>query len=119
MGLFHYQIAVDLLSIYIKVSGFFGKNKSKKSIKGQKNWQKNLSNLNSDKKTFWIHAASHGEAIMASSLVIEILNHKNNLNTKKHKSWQDPYTNVTSNIALLLDQRDPKAIKIDSCGFPK
>lgn len=78
MGLFHYQIAIDLLSIYIKVSAFFGKNKSKKSIKGQKNWQKNLSNLNSDKKTFWIHAASHGEAIMASSLVKEILNQKNN-----------------------------------------
>ena len=78
MGLFHYQIAIDLLSIYIKVSAFFGNNKSKKSIKGQKNWQKNLSNLNSDKKTFWIHAASHGEAIMASSLVKEILNQKNN-----------------------------------------
>ena len=72
MGLFHYQIAIELLSIYIKVSAFFGNNKSKKSIKGQKNWQPNLSNLNSEKKTFWIHAASHGEAIMASSLVKEI-----------------------------------------------
>jgi 3-deoxy-D-manno-octulosonic-acid transferase len=78
MGLFHYQITIELLSIYIKVSAFFGNKKSKKTIKGQKNWQKNLSNLNSDKKTFWIHAASHGEAIMASLLVNEILSQKNN-----------------------------------------
>jgi len=60
MGLFHYQIAIELLSIYLKTSSFFGKNKSKKLIKGQKNWQKNLSNLSSEKKIFWIHAASHG-----------------------------------------------------------
>ena len=78
MGLFHYQITIELLSIYIKVSAFFGNKKSKKTIKGQKNWQKNLSNLNSDKKTFWIHTASHGEAIMASLLVNEILSQKNN-----------------------------------------
>jgi 3-deoxy-D-manno-octulosonic-acid transferase len=78
MGLFHYQIAIELLSIYLKTSSFFGKNKSKKLIKGQKNWQKNLSNLSSEKKIFWIHAASHGEAIMANSIVKKILNHKNN-----------------------------------------
>ena len=78
MGLFHYQIAIELLSIYLKASAFFGNSKSKKSIKGQKNWQKNLSNLNSDKKTFWIHAASHGEAIMANSIIKKILNQKNN-----------------------------------------
>jgi len=78
MGLFHYQIAIELLSIYLKTSAFFGNNKSKKSIKGQKNWQKNLSKLNSNKKTFWIHAASHGEAIMANSIIKKILNQKNN-----------------------------------------
>ena len=78
MGLFHYQIAIELLSIYLNASAFLGNNKSKNSIKGQKNWQKNLSNLSSEKKTFWIHAASHGEAIMASSIVREILIEKNN-----------------------------------------
>ena len=78
MGLFHYQIAIALLSIYLKTSAFFGNNKSKKSIKGQKNWQINLSNLSSEKKTFWIHAASHGEAIMANSIIKKILNQKNN-----------------------------------------
>ena len=78
MGLFHYQIAIELLSIYLKTSAFFGNNKSKKSIIGQKNWQKNLSKLNSNKKTFWIHAASHGEAIMANSIIKKILNQKNN-----------------------------------------
>lgn len=78
MGLFHYQIAIELLSIYLKTSAFFGNKKSKKSIKGQKNWQKNLSKLNSNKKTFWIHAASHGEAIMANSIIKKILNQKNN-----------------------------------------
>ena len=69
MGLFHYQIAIELFSIYLKASAFFGNDKSKKSIKGKKNWQKNLSKLSSEKKTFWIHAASHGEAIMASPIV--------------------------------------------------
>tara|TARA_B100000767_G_scaffold167580_1_gene156943 strand:- start:3386 stop:4594 length:1209 start_codon:yes stop_codon:yes gene_type:complete len=78
MGLFHYQIAIELLTLYLKVSAFFGNKKSKKSIEGKKNWQKNLSNLSSEKKTFWIHAASHGEAIMASSIVKKILNQKNN-----------------------------------------
>ena len=78
MGLLNYQIAIELLSIYLKTSSFFGNNKSKKLIKGQKNWQKNLSNLSSEKKIFWIHAASHGEAIMANSIVKKILNHKNN-----------------------------------------
>jgi 3-deoxy-D-manno-octulosonic-acid transferase len=78
MGLFHYQIAIELLSIYLKASAFLGNNKSKKSLKGKKNWEKNLSNLNSEKKTFWIHAASHGEAIMASPIVRKILNQKNN-----------------------------------------
>ena len=78
MALFHYQIAIELFSIYLKASAFFGNNKSKKSIKGKKNWQKNLSNLSSEKKTFWIHAASHGEAIMASPIVRKILNQKNN-----------------------------------------
>ena len=78
MGLFHYKIAIELLIIYLKASAFFGNNKSKISIEGKKNWQKNLSNLSSEKKTFWIHAASHGEAIMASSIVRKILNQKNN-----------------------------------------
>ena len=78
MGLFHYQIAIELLTLYLKASAFFGNKKSKKSIEGKKNWQKNLSNLSSEKKTFWIHAASHGEAIMASSIIRKILNQKNN-----------------------------------------
>ena len=78
MGLFHYQIAIALLSIYLKTSSFLGNNKSKKLLKGQKNWQINLSNLSSEKKTFWIHAASHGEAIMANSVIKKILNQKNN-----------------------------------------
>jgi 3-deoxy-D-manno-octulosonic-acid transferase len=78
MGLFHYQIAIALLSIYLKTSSFLGNNKPKKLLKGQKNWQINLSNLSSEKKTFWIHAASHGEAIMANSIIKKILNQKNN-----------------------------------------
>ena len=78
MGLFHYQIAIELLTFYLKASAFFGNKKSKKSIEGKINWQKNLSNLSSEKKTFWIHAASHGEAIMASSIIRKILNQKNN-----------------------------------------
>ena len=77
MGLFHYQIAIELLTLYLKASAFFGNKKSKKSIEGKKNWQKKLSNLSSEKKTFWIHAASHGEAIMASSIIRKILNQKN------------------------------------------
>ena len=78
MGLFHYQIAIELLSIYLKASAFLGNNKPKKLLKGKKNWQKKLSNLSSEKKTFLIHAASHGEAIMANSIIKKILNQKNN-----------------------------------------
>ena len=52
MGLFHYQIAIALLSIYLKTSSFLGNNKPKKLLKGQKNWQINLSNLSSEKKHF-------------------------------------------------------------------
>ena len=78
MGLFHYQIAIELLTIYLKVAAIFGNEKAKKSIEGKEKWQKDLSNLSSEKKTFWIHCASHGEAIMANELVRKILNEKNN-----------------------------------------
>ena len=44
MRLFHYQIAIELLTIYLKVAAIFGNEKAKKSIEGKGKWQKDLSN---------------------------------------------------------------------------
>ena len=77
MSLLFYQIGIKILSTSLKTIAFLGHEKAKKSVLGKKYWLKDLSKFNSQKKTIWIHAASHGEAIMAIPLMKEILAHEN------------------------------------------
>lgn len=77
MSLLFYQTGIKLLSTSLKTLAFLGHKKAKKSVLGKKNWIKDLSKFNNQKKTIWIHAASHGEAIMAIPLIRRILELKN------------------------------------------
>ena len=67
-----YKIGVVVLNIYLKITGLLGNEKSKKGNIGRKKWKQQLSGLDNNKKTFWIHASSHGEAIMAIPLIQQI-----------------------------------------------
>tara|TARA_B100001287_G_scaffold276840_1_gene289950 strand:+ start:4185 stop:5381 length:1197 start_codon:yes stop_codon:yes gene_type:complete len=73
-----YELAIVSLSIYFKITSFFGNEKSIKAINGRKNWKKNLTKVNLNKTNYWIHSASHGEGLMASPLIKKILENKNN-----------------------------------------
>ena len=55
----------------------FGNDKAQKANKGRKEWKEHL-NLLDNKKTYWIHAASHGEGLMALPLIKRILENKAN-----------------------------------------
>jgi len=73
MSLFFYQIGIKILSTSLKTLAFFGHKKAKKSVLGKEKWMKDLSEFDNQKKTIWIHAASHGEAIMAIPLMKQVL----------------------------------------------
>ena len=72
-----YQLGIKLLNIYLKLSGVLGNKKAKIGNQGRGYWKENIKKLNSNKITFWIHAASHGEGIMAVPLIDEILKNDN------------------------------------------
>ena len=72
-----YQLGIKLLNIYLKLSGVLGNKKAKIGNQGRGYWKENIKKLNSNKITFWVHAASHGEAIMAVPLIDEILKKDN------------------------------------------
>ena len=73
MSLLFYQIGVKLLSSSLNILSYLGHKKAKKSILGKKNWIKDLYKFDNQKQTIWIHAASHGEAIMAIPLMKQVL----------------------------------------------
>ena len=73
-----YPLAILSLDLYFKVTSFFGNEKSTKAIKGRKNWKDDLKNLDPDKINYWIHAASHGEGLMAIPLIKKIIANKKN-----------------------------------------
>lgn len=72
-----YQLGIKLLNIYLKLSAVLGNKKAKIGNQGRGYWKENIKKLNSNKITFWVHAASHGEAIMAVPLIDEILKNDN------------------------------------------
>lgn len=73
-----YHIGVKVLEIYLNIACFTGNQKVKKAKIGRRNWKNHLKLFKKKKKTYWIHAASHGEAIMALPIIEKILNEKNN-----------------------------------------
>ena len=64
-----YQIGVKVLEIYLNIACFTGNQKAKKAKIGRRNWKNHLELFKKKKKTYWIHAASHGEAIMALPII--------------------------------------------------
>ena len=78
MDSFFYQIGIKFLEIYLNLSSFIGNEKAKKAKIGRSNWKKHLTLFKQNKKTYWVHAASHGEAIMALPIIEKIFNEENN-----------------------------------------
>ena len=71
-----YQIGIQLLIIYFKIADLIGNSKAKAYNSGRKQWKETLSGLHKDKSTYWIHAASHGEGLMAIPLIEKLLEKK-------------------------------------------
>ena len=53
-----YKIGVLALGTYLQLSEILGNEKSERGNIGRKKWKQNLADLDTKKKTFWIHAAS-------------------------------------------------------------
>ncbi len=101
MGDFFYQIAIKCLVVYFKLGAFSGNKKAKEAISGRKKWKEPIQNLENNKSTYWIHAASHGEGLMAIPLIEKILE---NINTQIIISFFSPsgYQNFNyQNKALI------------------
>ena len=64
-----YQIGIKFLILYMNLLSFFGNKKIKSANIGRKNWKNSLSKINRRKNIIWIHAASHGEAIMTIPII--------------------------------------------------
>lgn len=101
MGDFFYQIAIKCLTVYFKLGSLSGNKKAKEAISGRKKWKEPLKNLDHKKSTYWIHAASLGEGLMAIPLIEKILE---NINTQIIISFFSPsgYQNFNyQNRALI------------------
>ena len=61
------------IQLYWGFSGLFGNQKSRSAIKGRRNWEKKLADLNLSPNPIWVHASSHGEGIMVIPLINQIL----------------------------------------------
>lgn len=67
-----YNIGLILLKFTIHLAAAFGSTKAKDWIIGRKRWKNSISKIDNSKDSIWIHAASHGEGIMAVPLIDEI-----------------------------------------------
>ena len=61
------------IQLYWGFSALFGNHKSRISIKERINWKKKLADLNLSPNPIWVHASSHGEGLMATPLINQIL----------------------------------------------
>ena len=86
-----YQIGIQLLIIYFKIADLIGNSKAKAYNSGRKQWKETLSGLHKDKSTYWIHAASHGEGLMAIPLIEKLLEKKPSLKHKKERVFKNSY----------------------------
>ena len=73
-----YQIGIQLLFIYFKIASTIGDKKAIEGSVGRKKWKIELKKLNKGLTTYWIHAASHGEGLMAVPLIKKLLKSENN-----------------------------------------
>lgn len=76
MNSFIYKIGIKFLEIYLNVASLVGNEKAKKAKIGRRFWKKDLSLIKKNKVTYWIHVASHGEAIMSLPIIEKIINKK-------------------------------------------
>lgn len=72
-----YQIGIQLLFIYFKIASAIGDKKAIEGSIGRKKWKVELKKLNKGLTTYWIHAASHGEGLMAVPLIKKLLKSEN------------------------------------------
>ena len=64
-----YNIGLILLKFVIYMAALFGSTKAKDWIRGRKRWKNSISKIDNTKDSIWIHAASHGEGLMAIPLI--------------------------------------------------
>ena len=64
-----YNIGVIFLHTTIKIAAICNYNKAKEWVYGRKNWKNSVNNIDNTKASIWIHAASHGEGLMAIPLL--------------------------------------------------
>ena len=76
MNSFIYKIGIKFLEIYLNVASLVGNEKAKKAKICRGFWKKDLSLIKKNKVTYWIHVASHGEAIMSLPIIEKIINKK-------------------------------------------
>ena len=69
MSKLFYNIGLILLKFVIYLAAIFGNTKAKDWIKGRKSWKNSISIIDNTKDSIWIHAASHGEGLMAIPLI--------------------------------------------------
>ena len=76
MSKFLYNIGILLLHFSIKTAAVLRSQKAKDWIEGRRNWKNKIRKLDHDNNCIWIHAASHGEGLMAIPLLKKFPNHK-------------------------------------------
>ncbi len=75
-----YNIGILLLNLAIKIAAIIGLNKAKDWVDGRKKWKESIKTIDINKESIWIHAASHGEGLMAIPLLKKFSEEYSNFN---------------------------------------